>query len=178
MHSLDGHAAGEGIALVKGAGDQLLEQQRDKERDQHVQRKHQPEVAGGHRQDAAKKIAHEIGLVARRDVDQDDARGHAKGPQHADDRVCPLARAQFHQPHGQRGREAKANRTQQGIDAQVETQADAAVSGVGDAAAEKHHTTQDDQRAHDATGDTHQQAGQEGITKELELEGLDHACAS
>ena len=59
------------------------------------------QVAGGHGQDAAEKVAHQVGFVAGAEIEKDDAERHANRPHDADDRVGAFFCAAVDDAHAQ-----------------------------------------------------------------------------
>ena len=77
-----------------------------------------------------------------------------------------------------RGEEAEGDRANDGIDAQQIAQPDAAVCGVGDAAAEEDDAVDDDIGADDAAGDADEHSGCQRVAHESVLQRFNHADTS
>ena len=128
------------------------------------------EVGGRDGQDVAEEIGREVGREAGRQEGEHDAQRHAQRPEDGDGgvlaHVLPLA-----EPLYAEGRQdGEHGRRQDGRQARVQPQPDAAERGVRQAAADEHQPPRHDVRAHQAAGDACQQAAQQGVLEECVLQ--------
>ena len=170
----NGNALGTGKVAVEGDADDGAQEEQEKKAEHDRKHSQQQNVARRNGQDIAEQVGGEVGGIAGGQEGEHDAQGHAQGPEDGDGRVFAHVLA-FAEPfHTEGGQYGKHGSRQDGGDACIESQTDAAERGMGQSAADEDQPAGDDVSAHQSAGDAGQQAAQQGVLKEGVLQQLRH----
>lgn len=166
---MDAAAAGE-FAVEGDIHDRTQPQQRPRNQ-QSCQHGKRPDVAVGHRHDAAEKICRQVARgITRPQRHEERTDGHAHRPDDADGRILTDASPRRGPLDAQRREDGEEHRPENRIGPQIEGDAQSAERRMGDASRQKDHPPADDIGADDAAGDARKDAGDEGIREIAVLE--------
>ena len=89
FHQAHRYAENMGIALIKRDIKDDPVKKEEKHHDHPGKQAHKQQVTLGYSEDAAKKVCHQVGRIARGQIDKYDADGHPKRPPYPYDRIMP-----------------------------------------------------------------------------------------
>ena len=161
-----GDALAAGEFAVEGDVHHRTQPQRgagDDERREHGQRR---DVGARDRHDAAEEVSGQIARrVARTQAHEEYAERHADRPDDADGRILADAAAVARPFDAERRENGEDERSGNGIQSQIEGDAQPAERRMGDAARQKDRAATDDVGAHDPAGDARKDAGRERVVQ-------------
>lgn len=175
VNDIDMYVVGLAILLVEGDVEQGAPEQHKENGNCQAKDSRQHDLFLRDGQNIAEKIRHQVGGIAGREVDEEDANCHACRPEDADQRVFFQLPVVCQEKDAQGGEEREHRGSQHGRKPEVIGDSQSAERGVGNAATDENHPFGDDVSTHERTTDAGQDGAEQGILKKVVLQEFQHS---